>query len=320
VTEQGTGRPLEGATVQYIPARNRDKVVSGWQAVVVSKDDGSYQIVVSPGKGYLFIYGPTSDYILESIGERMLYNGQPGGQRYYAHGIRAYDVKDGDPPHQIAVSLRPGKTLKGRVVGPAGQMVEKAEIIAALQFNYFHLNWRGDLTIHSRDGSFELHGLDPARAARVYFLDADHQWGVTVALSGKQAGEKQTIQLQPCGQAKARFVAPDGKPVAKIFPYFEILGTLGPSEGSRDKKQQVMLAADAAYMVNLDRKHYWGSPFTDADGRITLPDLIPGAWYRISDNSTINVEEKGAQVRKDFTVKPAETLDLGDILIEKPQS
>ena len=79
------------------------------------------------------------------------------------------------------------------MVGPAGQMVKKAEIIATLHFNYFHLNWRGDLTIHSRDGSFELHGLDPERATRVYFLDADHQWGATVELSGKQAGKEQTI-------------------------------------------------------------------------------------------------------------------------------
>ena len=79
-----------------------------------------------------------------------------------------------------------------------------------------------------------------------------------------------------------------------------------------------MLAADGAYLPNVDRKHYPNELATDADGRVTLPALIPGALYRISDWSTVNVQDKGYQIRKDFTVKPGETLDLGDILIEKP--
>jgi len=316
VIEEGTGRPLGGASVQYLAARNPDTVLDGWQTVVASEDDGSFQIVVSPGKGHLFVYGPASGYILESIGERMVHQGQPGGGRYYAHDIISYEVKAGDKPHEINATLRPGKTIKGRLVGPEGQTIEKAEMITTLFFQYFHLNWRGDMTIHARDGTFELHGLDPEKTSRVSILDADHEWGTTVELSGKQATEDMTIRLQPCGQAKARFVGPDGKPIAKQRPLFEILGTPGPSKWTKDKKQQAMPAADSAYVGNVDRKHYWNGPFTDADGRITLPDLIPGALYRITDNSN---QVKGFQVRKDFTVKPGETLDLGDILIEKPQ-
>jgi hypothetical protein len=72
-------------------------------------------------------------------------------------------------------------------------------------------------------------------------------------------------------------------------------------------------------MANIDRKHYWPQPATDAEGRITLVSLIPGALYRLGDFSTVNDQDKGMQVRKEFTVKPGETLDLGDILIEKPQ-
>ncbi len=86
----------------------------------------------------------------------------------------------------------------------------------AWQSNYSHLNWRGDLTIHARDGSFELHGRDPDQATRVSIFDADHEWGATVELSGKQSGKDIEIQLLPCGQAKARFITPDGKPIPKI--------------------------------------------------------------------------------------------------------
>jgi hypothetical protein len=182
--------------------------------------------------------------------------------------------------------------------------------------------WLGHNFIHARDGRFELHGFDPEEATPVYFLDADHQWGAAVELSGKQAGEELTIRLQPCGQAKARFVGPGGKPIAKLgtFPYLELLMTPGPHQDTHDRMEQAQLAADAAFMPNVDPKHYWGprGPSSDAEGRICLPVLIPGAPYRISDSSTSNVPEKGVQVRKDFTVKPGETLDLGDILIERP--
>ena len=57
----------------------------------------------------------------------------------------------------------------------------------------------------------------------------------------------------------------------------------------------------------------------DAQGRIALPVLIPGATYRFVDSTMVVRGVTGPQVRKEFTVKPGETLDLGDILIEKPQ-
>jgi hypothetical protein len=212
-----------------------------------------------------------------------------------------------------------GKTIRGRVFGPDGQSVAHAMMITTLHIEHFHRMWRGDLTLHARDGVFELHGVDPEKPARVFFLDSDHQWGATAEISAKQAGSDVVVRFQPCGLAKARLVGPDGRPLAKMFPHFEIVGTPGPDARDQRKQSQSMLAADAAYMPNVDRIHYSGGPFTDADGRITLPALIPGALYRISDVSTINDRDKGAQVRKDFSVQPGETLDLGDILIENPQ-
>jgi hypothetical protein len=46
--------------------------------------------------------------------------------------------------------------------------------------------------------------------------------------------------------------------------------------------------------------------------------LIPGATYRIYDNTVGGGDDP--QLRKEFTVKPGETVDLGDILIEKPEA
>jgi hypothetical protein len=97
--------------------------------------------------------------------------------------------------------------------------------------------------------------------------------------------------------------------------------TPGSPQHARGMMEMSQLAADATFMTNVDPKNYTDQrgPFTDSEGRLTLLDLIPGALYRISDYSIVN-DPKGLQVRKDFTVKPGEMLDLGDILIEKPGS
>ncbi len=178
VVEAGTGRALAGASVQYIPMGDRGNLAmaSGSDTTVASKKDGTYQITVRPGKGHLFVFGPSSAYVLEAIGGHTIFNGQPGGARHYAHAIIAYEVNAGDQPHEFSAVLRPGKTIKGRVVGPNGETVEHALIISTLHIEHFHLIWRGDLALHARDGVFELHGVDPEKPARVSFLDAEHLW------------------------------------------------------------------------------------------------------------------------------------------------
>jgi RNA polymerase sigma factor (sigma-70 family) len=321
VIEQGTGRRLAAATVEYLPINGPDDVQACREATVATRDDGSFQIVVSPGKGHLLVFGATPDYLLDVIGERMLTKGRPGGQRYYAHQIVPYEVKAGDSTHAITAVLRPGKTIKGRVIGPEGQVVTRAAIVTRIYIEPFNSFWRGDAGFqpHARDGRFELHGLDAEKPAPAYFLDADHEWGATLEASGKQAGADVTVRLQPCGRARARLVGPDGKPVAKESPWLEIIATPGPPESSREPNDWVALSADAAVMAAVAPKHYrlMQYPLTDTAGHVTLPALVPGALYRLSDRSDLG---RGQRIRKEFTVKPGETLDLGDMLIEKPKA
>jgi hypothetical protein len=318
VTEAGSNRPLPASSIQFIPVRGGDKILSGWQAIVASRDDGIFQIAVPEGKGHLLVFGPTGEYVLGEIGSNMLHYSQPGGMRYRAHAIIPYEFKAGDATHEVTAVLEPGVTIKGRVEGPDGQTVTDGFILTTLRIEAFNPFWRGDFHVPVRDGRFELYGLGPAASTHVHVLDPEHEWGATAVVSGKQAGEDLTIRLQQCGWATARFVGPEGKPVAKHQPHFEIVVTSGPSVISRDKKEQGEFAADAALVANVDRKHYWHMPVTDAEGRITLKSLIPGALYRITDFSTVGDDKRGIQVRKDFSVKPGETLDLGDILVTKP--
>ncbi len=80
-----------------------------------------------------------------------------------------------------------------------------------------------------------------------------------------------------------------------------------PVSGRAPEKED-RLAADAPVLAGIDPINYGNGPVSDAQGQIAFPALVPGATYRVFP------------FRKEFTVKPGETLDLGDILIEKPET
>ena len=99
--------------------------------------------------------------------------------------------------------------------------------------------------------------------------------------SGKPPVDNLAIRLLPCGKARARFVGPDGKPLARPNVFFEFVATPGPSaysrrsEGDRDK-----LTADADFLANIDRKHYHNDPPTDSTNcsRSMRPVRCSATW------------------------------------------
>ncbi len=75
--------------------------------------------------------------------------------------------------------------------------------------------------------------------------------------------------------------------------------------------------ADESDLPKVDPVNYAKFPSPDAQGIIKFPALIPGASYRVIDRTTLR-EPSGPQVRKEFTVKAGQTIDLGDIRIQNP--
>ncbi len=286
VVEHGTGRPLAGASVQYYANPRSKDVLGEWHAIVASKSDGSYQIAVSPGKGHLLVFGPTPDYILHTVGSRELSFGRPGGSRIYAHDIISYEVEPGDRPRELVAVLRPSETVRGRIVGPDGQPVESAVILTRLNVVDTHPSWRGAPKLYARDGQFELHGLDPEKRVPVIFYDADHTCGTTVELSGKQAGDDLTVRLQPNGRARARFVGPDGRPIAAfaLGRGFQILVTPGPPNLTDRSDDQPERLAEAADMANIDQRITWTFPRPTSVAASRYPTLFqaPSTGYATS--------------------------------------
>jgi RNA polymerase sigma factor (sigma-70 family) len=314
ITEAGSGKPVGGAAVQYYPLAGSGApkgLISGWQGIEVSKADGAFHIPVLPGKGHLLIIGPDGRYLHEEIGANVLYNDRPGGMRYYPDAVVKLDLPKEARAKDVAVTLRRGVSVKGRLVGPGGEPVGKALMICRLHVSALSPYWR--FPVEVRDGQFELHGLDPEKSCPVAFLEPEKRWGTTVQLSGKDAGKELTVKLQPCGQAVARFLDAQGKPLADHRPMLDIVVTPGPHRYDFKAAEKGQLAADEDFLANIDRHNYWKGPRTDAEGRCTFPALVPGVTYRFT-----NFRKGMHTVARDFTVESGKTFDAGDITISRP--
>ena len=260
--------------------------------------------------------------MLREIGSDEFYDGKTGGVRLYSHAFIAFDPKPSGTGPKIHVTLRRGGTVTGRILAPDDRPVADTWIISRLALGPIPWAtgiWRGNYHGNARNGRFELHGIDPDADLPVHFFEPTHKLGATIHLSGKSAaGGQLTVRLQPCGTAQARLVDPNGQPVADYRARYLISLTVTPGaiRGSRDPADANRLLAEEDVLPQIDPINYKKEPLSEANGRIVFPALIPGAIYRFS------VRDRAGKppLRKDFTVKPGETLDLGDILIEKPQS
>lgn len=242
----------------------------------------------------------------------------------YAHAYRRLDLKPGIDSQEVNLVLRRGATVTVRVIGPDGQPVREAWVFGRTLLDPrlgTAPEWTGRHRGSVHDGRFELHGLDPDAEVPISFLDPKGKLGGVVNLSGKSAaGGPVTIRLEPCGAARMRVVRTDGKPFAGRLTdlTIQMVVTPGPPH-STAPDQAGLLFADEAALTTIDTVNYPTDLVTDAEGRLTLPVLIPGATYRSIDFTTAQRGKTGPTIRKEFTVKPGETLDLGDIRIEKPK-
>ena len=124
--------------------------------------------------------------------------------------VIAYEVKAGVGPGDLRATLKPGKTVRspGRPGGTGDRRCGDPQP-ATDRSSTSPWQGHGFIRAYMTAGS-RLHGFDPRNATPVYFLDADHQWGVAIELPGKQAIEDLTVRLQPnAAKAKVRFVSPD---------------------------------------------------------------------------------------------------------------
>lgn len=324
VGEKPSGGPVAGALVVY---RRKDPKSLGsrlWDWIhgaletAITREDGSFELAAPAGPGALYVIGGTHDYVHveTSVGEREY--GRPSLIHEYPDAIVPLDLKPNSEPGVVSATLRRGATLRARVLGPDGKPV--ARFIAFSRsyiptgIELFQASWN---TMECRDGELILPGCDPEKGGTVYLYDREHALGTTFDFNGSQVtGPPSTVALQPCGNAKVRYVDGSGKPVASHQPWLLFAPTPGTVfaatmiSGKDDKE----LEGDWIMWANFDRERS-NDRKTDADGRVTITALIPGAPYVLANDRKLDMT-RGMETTG-FRVKAGETVTLPDIV--RPQ-
>jgi hypothetical protein len=312
VVEAGSDVPVVGAAIQYAPetSNNRnvsDDIVTDWQGIELTDKDGGFEIAVLPGAGRLLVNGPPGKYVFKEIGGRELSQGQGGGDRRYFHSITKLNPEAGQDAIELKIELQGGATVTGRVVDEGGNSIEEMLVISRLDISPHSPWWRAYGT-PTLGGRFELSGLAEGVEYPVYILDPKRKLGATEII--KAGDGERTVVLKPCGSATLRALDGKGEPMPG-YGSVNMVVTPGASRYDLDAFQRGELAADEDFVANVDRANH--GPPSDDEGRLKLPALIPGATYRVS-----GIRAGKWQVIKEFQVKPNETLDLGDLVVQSP--
>ena len=307
------GKPVPGAVVWYTASSTNKlattDLLTGRDAATRAGPDGTFRVVALPGKGKgkVEAFGPTPDYQPATFDLLKCSACGKAHIRRFEHASVRIEADAGKTPASVAVTLRRGEAVAGRAVGPDGRPIRDGVLIARAVVQPLRNLVPRPLPV--RDGDFALPGCVPGRVYPVLLLDPADRVGALVELRVPAAGEPPpVVKLLPCGSAELRAVDRAGRPRAGWRAGVSVrLGcdhpaTLWPRE---------CRAAGPVEASWFDPRDYLVGPATDADGRVALPALVPGAemvpW----------AEEPGGGRRwygKGFSVAPGATLRLPDLV------
>jgi hypothetical protein len=293
VTNKVTGKPVKSAVEYFSMYSNPHRTdYPGFDSTIIhdrysAKEDGTYRIVGIPGPGLVAVYANGS-YLrapsrLDEFGtkERSLETSPyhiSFTSNYVALG--RIDPAQGAESIKCDVTIDPGWTFKGTVVGPDGK-----PLVGARSLGTENTRW------HDRErmktAEFTV-GAFSAQQPRNIMFQFPEKGLVGVAHPPKENGGSVTVQLKPGAAVTGRLVDAAGKP----RPGVEL-------EVRFRRKPESYWAEFSEAPVK-----------TDHDGRFRIEAMFPGYEYQLQDDK--------ASVSFGDGLQAGEVKDLGDVRV-KPE-
>jgi hypothetical protein len=189
-----------------------------------------------------------------------------------------------DKAVRVTIRFDPGRTVRGKVVGPDGRPLAGARAVCVQATDE-----RGPTTFRTDDFAVYALGAGPPRT--VYFLHEGKQLVGALTLRGGAAAP--VVKMQPAAAVTGRVLDAAGKPLAGAEISFQ-MSEAGPDELVRQKL------------------HGWrvAHATTDADGRFRLGGLFPGLEFSVY--ATRPGHRSVAATFGPVTLKAGEARDLGE--------
>jgi hypothetical protein len=289
LTDKVTGKTVRGSVDYFaLDANPNVKDHPGFVGTIapywgtMTKDDGSFRIVGLPGPGLVAVFY-TDEHLLaperdDEYGtkETVIYTSprQLGLLINYTALARIDPAKGADAVKRD-VTLDPGWTFSGTVLGPDGNPLAGAQA-----FGILSRGWNFEAM---KTAEFAVQAFNPRRPRDVFFRHREKGL-VGMAQPPKDNGGAVTVRMRPGAALTGRLVDEDGRPRASV----DLELTLRMTEGA------VMTAFPERVI-------------TDREGRFRIEALLPTYDYQLS-------EGKGSgRLPLNKGLHWGKTRDLGDV-------
>jgi hypothetical protein len=325
LTDQATGKPVRGLVGYFALPDNphvKDFTSLGTFPLVIDGrgevgPDGSFTVAALPGPGLLCVWVDDDRFPRTELAG---WDGQPLKAVPFPvnpamfHAVIRINPSEKDPKSTTCnITLEPGRTVTGSVVGPDGQPLSGVlalGLTAVLPSPRYQAGFVPQPPSQMlATATFTAYGLNPRQPRAVVLIHPEKGLGKVQLLRGDEAGPL-TVRLEPLGAFTGRVVDAQGRPWDGLRLYTSL------SLNAADLKVLPYEALGRGFLLpgglNGLFRHVAA---TDRDGRFRTEGLLPGLKYELQTPVFKKVEKPKLPLmtQRDLSVEPGKAKDLGEL-------